>query len=103
METFTLGGMQHGTPLAGQRDEKYGHHGPYFLDAGLSSAARIAVSWGIVKEATVNASQRNHKRPNVKASKSVNMSHEWMPRNTAKPGVKTLILEALRSAGLMKW
>ena len=102
LETFTFCGMQHGTPLASHQDEKYGQHGPYFLDADMSSTARIAMSWNIVDEATVTASKRKHGRLKANATVSANTGHEWASPHAVKPGVKSVILNALRSAGLMK-
>ncbi|MCP3804051.1 PHB depolymerase family esterase [Allokutzneria sp. A3M-2-11 16] len=45
METFTILGMGHGQPVAPAQG--CGRSAPYFLDAGICAAARLAASWAL--------------------------------------------------------
>jgi feruloyl esterase len=52
VESFTLAGMAHGTPLAaGTGEGRSGVAGPYLLDVGVSSTHHIARFLGLVPEA----------------------------------------------------
>ncbi len=49
IESYTITGMAHGTPLAtGARDGAYGVAGPFLLQVGISSSYHIAKFFGIV-------------------------------------------------------
>jgi len=47
LEAYTIAGMAHGAPLATVGADACGIAGPFFLDAGISSTARIARFWGL--------------------------------------------------------
>ncbi len=48
VESYTITGMAHGTPLAvGTGADAVGAAGPFLLDVGISSTHRIAAFWGI--------------------------------------------------------
>src|SRR5262245_2123572 len=47
IEAYTIAGMPHGAPLATVGADACGIAGPFFLDAGISSTARIARFWGL--------------------------------------------------------
>jgi feruloyl esterase len=47
IEAFSLSGLAHGVPLAVTGDNQCGAVGPFFLDAGISSAHHIASFWGL--------------------------------------------------------
>ncbi|HYY85316.1 MAG TPA: PHB depolymerase family esterase, partial [Beijerinckiaceae bacterium] len=54
VESFTLAGMAHGTPLAaGVGEGKSGVAGPFLLDVGVSSTHHIARFFGLVPQAGV--------------------------------------------------
>jgi hypothetical protein len=56
IESFTIAGMAHGTPLAtGDGDDAYGAAGPFLLDVGISSTYHIARFWGLTDEARAAA------------------------------------------------
>ena len=49
IESYTITGMSHGTPLeTGAGEGSIGAAGPFMLDVGISSSYRIAQSWGLV-------------------------------------------------------
>jgi poly(3-hydroxybutyrate) depolymerase len=47
IESITIAGMGHGTPIAATGAEACGTPGAYMLDAGISSTRRIAAFWDI--------------------------------------------------------
>lgn len=81
VESITIAGMAHGTPIAATGPEACGTPGPFMLDVGVSSTRRIAAFWGIA--------------PGVAAS---------APRKAApaESGIESLINTALRQAGLLR-
>ena len=53
VETFTITGMGHGTPIApGPRVEQCGSVAPFILDVGICSSYHIAKFWGLDEEPT---------------------------------------------------
>jgi feruloyl esterase len=52
IESYTITGMAHGTPLAvGNGENSVGAAGPFLLEAGISSSYHIAKFWGLTGEA----------------------------------------------------
>ncbi len=116
IEVNTIAGMGHGTPLG----DDLGAPGPYMLDVGISSTLEIARFWGIAetvgKSAAVRsgsvagASERRPAHSHVAdMEKAKTRSPEptavpQLPRHTTSdaPGVKKIIEDALRAAGLMR-
>jgi poly(hydroxyalkanoate) depolymerase family esterase len=47
IEAYSIAGMGHGVPLATVEADGCGTSGPFFLEAGISSTALIARSWGL--------------------------------------------------------
>lgn len=47
IESYTISGMGHGTPLDTTTEDGLGKAGPFMLEAGISSTARIGSFWGI--------------------------------------------------------
>lgn len=111
IETYLIGGMGHGTPIAG---DGIGTPGPYMLNAGISSTLHIARFWGLadaavaqqtgraiaIPEMTVaipaEADKRSPRKP------STPMAETTAPETAVGTGVRKIIEDALRSAGLMK-
>ena len=57
VESYTITGMAHGTPLAtGADDQACGAAGPFLLEAGISSSYHIAAFFGLTGEARTRAS-----------------------------------------------
>ncbi len=89
IESYTITGMGHGTPLKTDGPDACGVSGPYMLDVGISSTRHIARSWGLLQ-----AEQPMHRQEH-------RMEAAPEPAR-AKAGVGAIIEDALRSAGLMR-
>ncbi|WP_428033022.1 extracellular catalytic domain type 1 short-chain-length polyhydroxyalkanoate depolymerase [Ancylobacter sp.] len=109
IELNTVAAMGHGTPLA----DDLGAPGPYMLDVGISSTREIARFWGLdATEKTVAAPSPVPKKgilakvqpPVAPASTSPKEKARPSapPAATGFPGVKSIIEDALRAAGLMR-
>lgn len=91
VEAYSITGMAHGTPIdtrASDPDDRCGAPGPHMLDAGISSTAVIARSWGLLKHRVAEAALEHPKAE---------------PRQAAGRGrfdVGAIIDKALRAAGL---
>jgi poly(hydroxyalkanoate) depolymerase family esterase len=115
IEINMITGMGHGTPLG----HGLGAPGPYMVDVGISSTREIARFWGI---ATMEKSVSSRSQQEVPASqrplspsrmpdmeKAIRKSPQptdirlfQHPPALAAPGVKKIIEDALRAAGLMR-
>ncbi|WID99418.1 PHB depolymerase family esterase [Bosea vestrisii] len=112
IEEYSIAGMGHGTPIAG---DGIGRPGPYMLAAGISSTQRIAGFWGLAAGGAEKA------RPDAKTpAASLPVKEPAMAAGPARPepersreadkwaappaaaGVRKIIEDALRSAGLMR-
>lgn len=112
IEEYSIAGMGHGTPIAG---DGIGRPGPYMLAAGISSTQRIAGFWGL------RAGKAEKAKPYAKTLAAPLPAREPAmaagparpepepPRVTDQPatppaaaGVRKIIEDALRSAGLMR-
>lgn len=59
IESYTITGMAHGTPLATQAGEdRHGREGPFLLEAGIASSYRIAQFFGIAGQRLAGATPR---------------------------------------------
>jgi poly(hydroxyalkanoate) depolymerase family esterase len=114
LEINTVAGMGHGTPLD---HDGLGAPGPFMLDVGISSTREIAGFWGIAEAGT-----RAPALPRLVASTGVRPSTSRGPdmekvekgpstpsgidlssqHPSESPGVKKIIEDALRAAGLMR-
>nr|WP_310524552.1 PHB depolymerase family esterase [Polymorphobacter sp.] len=83
VESITISGMAHGTPIAAHGPEACGTPGPFMLDVGISSTRRIAAFWGIA--------------PAVAAAAATTR-----PAPPTESGIEAIINTALRQAGLMR-
>ncbi|MDW6026513.1 PHB depolymerase family esterase [Mesorhizobium sp. BAC0120] len=115
IEINMITGMGHGTPLG----DGLGSPGPYMLDVGISSTQEIARFWGISatgksvftrSQQEVPASQRPLSRSGVPHKEKAKTKSpeptgihlfQHLPASGA-PGVKKIIEDALRAAGLMR-
>lgn len=114
IEINMIAGMGHGTPIDA---EAFGAPGPYMLDVGISSTREIARFWGIEvaedcasaqREENVSRGQRH--LPRSSASEKANIPNLASPVNPSSPrvassdphGLKKVIEDALRAAGLMR-
>ncbi|SJM34234.1 Esterase, phb depolymerase family protein [Mesorhizobium delmotii] len=121
IEEYRIAGMGHGTPLDTAGDAALGAVGPFMLNVGISSTRHIARFWGVAKpcverDAKVKPARANNESlaasfarafstpkvgvPNVPHSeKRANTPPSQKPDSAA--GLRKVIEEALRSAGLM--
>jgi feruloyl esterase len=121
IESFTIAGMAHGTPLAaGTGEGRYGTAGPYLLDVGVSSTYQIARFWGLVGQGGEVQASDDARAPtpatDVRPSPSAiriaarpedarKAAGDGPPKPAPHPGafdVQGVINKALRAAGLMK-
>lgn len=115
IESYTITGMAHGTPLAtGSEDCHCGTAGPFLIEAGISSSRHIAGFFGLTD--VIRA--RETEQPGVQLlSQDVEIipderveilddvinGRQFNPRNPAGPvDVMAVITKALTSAGLMR-
>lgn len=124
IESYTITGMAHGTPLAtGSSDEAVGAVGPFLLEAGISSSYHIAKFFGLTI-ARARASETAHAAESERAARPALVQDDDVetipddrieilgpetdgePHRDAKPeapvDVMAVITRALTSAGLMK-
>jgi len=102
VEAFLVSGMGHGTPIGGPAGNRYGETGPFFLDVGFSSSARIAGFWGLDTTNAVAADVIRPTEPSAPASETVAPQSVWTPAPKQEGRVKAVILAALKTAGLLK-
>lgn len=85
IESYTITGMGHGTPLsAGDAEGKFGEAGPFLLDVGISSSYHIAKFFGIATPVDAKVSANGTARPAKKPRAEI-----AAPLATAKNGTKT--------------
>ncbi len=99
LESYLVTGMAHGTPLdTGDHDLDHavGHAGPHMLDVDIASTWHIASGWSLLTQtARARSSAFAPGPPQAKATPdSVNIPQ-------AANGVRSVIENALRAAGLM--
>ena len=105
IEQYTIQGMPHGTPL--DSADGLSHAAPYMIDAGISSTLHIGRFWGIVEADDGRAAERSSRpsaphstgRPGTQKANSAPASGR---PDTSQGGVRHIIEDALRKAGLLK-
>ena len=132
VESYTIAGMGHGTPLGkAENDQQYGKGGSFMIEAGISSSHRIASFFGLTDGiATITRRSTRAESPSAKliplaspiAAPAPDLGKVLQPLTTAKkasstpkkpaakskadqPGgldVGAAITRALTAAGLMK-
>lgn len=112
IEEYSIARMGHGTPIAG---DGIGRPGPYMLTAGISSTQRIARFWGLAADEAAKAkadaktptaslpaqSPAMIARPKPPEPEPSRGADQWATPPAAA-GVRKIIEDALRSAGLMR-
>jgi len=124
VESYTITDMAHGTPLGvADNDQRYGAHGPFLIEAGISSSYHIAKFFGLTewvrqakpaKKAAASDSPSAKLIPAVSPMQApapnraqVRRPQEPQPKPTREPrrrsiDVNAVITRALTAAGLMK-
>ena len=121
IESMTVQGMGHGTPLAAEGDGGYGRAGPFLLETGISSSALICDFWGVAggpDEARRAPAAASDPAARPAAASSPGAANPARP-SRGRPGfrlpplvdgalaqpskdVGRVISDALRAAGLMR-
>ena len=99
LELYSIAQMGHGTAI----DPRSGicKAGPYMLDAGISSTHRVAHAWGLVPaEIAQEARPAQDARPAREAPEG-KPAPQHAPAHAKGEGIKKIIEDALRNAGLM--
>lgn len=94
IESWTITGMGHGTPITSRGSDACGIAGPYMLEAGISSTRHIARGWGLLPQAA--QAKPATLRPLATPAPKPAAIH------TKDGGVGAVIDKALRSAGLIR-
>lgn len=114
IESYSIAGMGHGTPLRTRGNNAYGASGAFMLEAGISSTLRIAEFWGIagalvpdrrdaMPPEAPNPSAPVQRQADPSANPARPPAAAAQPAPTARPSkIQSVIEEALRSAGLMQ-
>lgn len=115
IEVYLIKGMAHGVPLSFSAETPLGNSGPFMLEAGISSTARIARGWGLTDEADVAIAEGAYEpSPQHTAAPSSIEAVIAKAMAYAKPGlvqkaggrdeqgIGKAINDALRAAGLMR-
>jgi hypothetical protein len=66
VESYTISGMAHGTPLGiADNDERYGAAGAFLIEAGISSSYHIAKFFGLTRRVPQSKAQAEATAKNV--------------------------------------
>jgi poly(hydroxyalkanoate) depolymerase family esterase len=65
VESYTIAGMAHGTPLGKADDERYGVEGAFLIEAGISSSYHIAKFFGLTRRVRQTRAQAEATAKNV--------------------------------------
>jgi poly(hydroxyalkanoate) depolymerase family esterase len=117
IEDFAIAGMGHGTPLGTTGVDACGKASAFMIEAGISSTRHICHFWGLDREQEQSVPRRStataHGRELVTATPSAATLNDRLvregpasaaeaPRASGPEGVRKVIEDALRSAGLMR-
>jgi poly(hydroxyalkanoate) depolymerase family esterase len=109
LEEYRIAGMGHGTPLATRGPDGLGQAAPFMIEAGISSTRRIAEFFGIAPRRRapsvpdLTPSDRPAApRPEPASQERPRVDPAAFPGAGTSAGVRRIIEDALRSAGLMK-
>ena len=106
IEYYLVQGMPHGTPL--DTADGLSHSAPYMIDTGISSTLHIGRFWGLVDSAPAPASSaRSRPKPDRSGARVAGKAGRREARsgstsNDTPGGVRQIIEDALRKAGLLK-
>nr|WP_316652197.1 PHB depolymerase family esterase [uncultured Gellertiella sp.] len=126
VELYMIDGMGHGVPLATTASTSIGQAGPFMLETGISSTARIARNWGLIGDGDLErfedgpsppkraAGPVRHASPlagalgkmvsplSVKAAKRPPTKAEAKDKTGLADTIDKVIHDALRAAGLVR-
>jgi feruloyl esterase len=113
VESYTIAGMAHGTPIAAAGPDGAGTAGPYILETGISSSVRIAEFWGLTSARQTGQAKSEAAKPAPKPEPARSIVPR-LPLPAARstgpvPGKRpsalnpqAVIEKALKKAGLLK-
>jgi hypothetical protein len=96
MELYTLPILGHGTPID---SSDVGTPAPFVLEAGISSARRMARFWGLAQAA---AMRKPAPQVSVSVLPKIEAALTASPALAATAGRDNFILRALKAAGLVR-
>ncbi|MBC8036404.1 MAG: PHB depolymerase family esterase [Rhizobiales bacterium] len=114
IEEYIIAGMGHGAALKTTGDDGLGNAGPFMLNVGISSTRHIARFWGIVKSGENKAVRKVRAKPKAEIATVEKLpkphlvktrpldQKERIPPSSPGTGVRAVIEDALRKAGLMR-
>jgi poly(hydroxyalkanoate) depolymerase family esterase len=118
VEVFLVKGMAHGVPLSSGAKAPLGNTGPFMLEAGISSTARIARNWGLADDSDVAEAEgiseihatQESTAAGIEAVIAKAMGYArskvsvkgGVSKGNASHGVEKVINDALRAAGLIR-
>lgn len=107
VESYTITGMAHGTPLAiAGHDDAYGAASKFMLDAGIASSWHIAQFFGLTKQAPIRAAAKDEARSRQSRPQQPLADQDRRKRRdpTAQGAfdVSGAITRALKATGLIK-
>jgi len=120
IESYTITGMAHGTPLATGEAEGVGVAGPFLLEAGISSSYHVARFFGLTAGGVRHAARAKRETPSIapaQLDEAAAGEHPHVlegevldkddPRPDSAPAgagidIGAIINKALRAAGLIK-
>jgi poly(hydroxyalkanoate) depolymerase family esterase len=107
LEHYSIARMGHGTPVDPRTG--IGHPGPFVLDTGISSTHHIAHSWGLIPREALQMrhtqtieTQTQENRLREISGRPHGVAQMESTHDTRAGGIKKVIEDALRSAGLMR-
>lgn len=101
VESFTVTGMAHGTPIGiAENDEKYGIEGAFLLEAGISSSYHIAKFFGLTGSIHKVKGTQTELSPLCQVSKLP--KKRWPQETSGTHNISATINDALKAAGLMR-
>lgn len=108
VESYTITGMAHGTPLAIEgQDDAYGASSKFMLDAGIASSYHIAQFFGLTRQAPILAAASEESRSRPKRAHQPRAEQDRRSARRDPPGRRALdmsgvITRALKATGLFK-
>ena len=112
IETNTIAGMGHGTPLKTSGEDGLGVAAPFMLDVGISSTRRIAGFWGLTDSSEPDGEKAARRLASGTAllpnspTENARTGGVTQPgpahRSGSAAGITKVIEDALRAAGLMR-
>ena len=106
VESYSIGGMAHGTPLGkAENDERYGEEGAFLIEAGISSSYHIANFFGLTGSAAKIAepsSRVAHESPSAKLIPMASPVAAPMPMPSLNKALQPLLTSKPPSAPAKK-